>query len=166
MRDKNNYRLNVGIVVANRDNRLLWCRRKELDGWQFPQGGIKQNETPEAALWRELAEETGLSPQHTQLLGAMQRWLYYDFPETVQLGYRGQKQRWFLLRLIAAESCIDLQHSDEFSQWCWVDGQQALSEVVAFKREVYRAVLNFVSCELKSRAGLAGFEHRQQHDGD
>ena len=141
MLDKNGYRLGVGMVIRHRDGKILWCKRKGLDAWQFPQGGIEQDETHEAAMWRELQEETGLFARHVRLLRIMNQWLYYEFPETLKMSYRGQKQTWFLLELLAEDDRINLTAADEFDQWCWVDWWYPLKEVVAFKRETYRQVL-------------------------
>ena len=79
--DSDGYRPNVGIILTNSDGRLLWARRVRQDAWQFPQGGIRAKETPEEAMYRELAEEIGLQPQHVDVLGATRGWLRYRLPE-------------------------------------------------------------------------------------
>ena len=143
MLDKAGYRLGVGMVIHRRDGKLLWCKRKGLDAWQFPQGGIEKDEVPIAAMWRELQEETGLLPHDVQLIQTMDQWLYYEFPEELKMSYRGQKQIWFLLKLLVADDHINLAHADEFDKWRWVDWQQPLEEIIAFKRETYRQVLAY-----------------------
>ena len=136
------------MVICRRDSKILWCKRKGLDAWQFPQGGIEQDETPETAMWRELQEETGLLTQHVKLLRTMDQWLYYEFPETLKMSYRGQKQIWFLLELLVDDDHINLTAANEFDQWCWVDWWHPLKEIVAFKHETYRHVLeHFASPE-------------------
>ena len=80
MIDEQGYRPNVGIILCNPQNQVFWARRCGQNGWQFPQGGIKQGETPEQALLRELNEEVGLAPQHVEIIGRTQDWLHYDIP--------------------------------------------------------------------------------------
>ena len=148
MLDNSGYRLGVGMVICRRDSKILWCKRKGLDAWQFPQGGIEQDETPETAMWRELQEETGLLTQHVKLLRTMNQWLYYEFPETLKMSYRGQKQIWFLLELLVDDDHINLTAANEFDQWHWVNWWHPLKEIVAFKHETYRHVLeHFASPE-------------------
>lgn len=148
--DSDGYRLNVGIILANGDGNLFWARRiGGQNAWQFPQGGIQRDETPQDALYRELREETGLAPEHVEVVGCTQSWLRYRLPK--RLVRRdilpvciGQKQRWFLLRFIGEESHVklDLSSKPEFDSWRWVDYWYPLKEVVSFKRKVYEAALN------------------------
>ena len=75
--DRDGFRPNVGIVVCNDDDQVLWGRRiNGRDSWQFPQGGMNRDETPEAAMYRELEEEVGLRPESVELLGRTQGWLH------------------------------------------------------------------------------------------
>lgn len=147
--DSDGYRLNVGIILTNREGKLLWARRIRQDAWQFPQGGIRSRETPEQAMYRELAEEIGLQPHHVNLLGATRGWLRYRLPERYIRRQQkpvciGQKQMWYMLRLIGEERDVRLDLSDkpEFDHWRWVDYWQPLEEVVSFKRSVYKKALN------------------------
>jgi putative (di)nucleoside polyphosphate hydrolase len=146
--DSDGYRFNVGIIICNAAGALLWCRRRGQEAWQFPQGGIKAKETPESAMYRELAEETGLLPNAVSVLAESQQWLRYDIPTHLVRHDRepvciGQKQRWFLLQLVSAESNIrlDTLNHPEFDAWRWVDYWHPVTDVVAFKREVYRQAL-------------------------
>lgn len=152
MIDSDGYRLNVGIILANHEGKLFWARRVGKPGgvraWQFPQGGIKQHETPEEALYRELAEEIGLAEADVTVLGCTDGWLRYRLPKRyIRTESKpvciGQKQKWFLLRLVATEEKVSLVHgaSPEFDKWRWVNYWYPLKEVVAFKREVYRRAL-------------------------
>ena len=106
MIDENGYRPNVGIILCNESGQVLWARRIGQDAWQFPQGGIKDDETPEQALFRELGEEVGLSEQDVEILGCTRGWLRYRLPRRM-VRYNskpvcvGQKQKWFLLKLIS-----------------------------------------------------------------
>jgi putative (di)nucleoside polyphosphate hydrolase len=148
MIDSEGYRLNVGIILCNDDGRVFWARRAGMRSWQFPQGGIKFNEDPDSAMFRELYEEVGLRNSHVQVIGRTNEWLRYDLPERYIRKHSqplciGQKQLWYILRLNAAESNICLNRSDkpEFDAWCWVDYWHPLTDVVYFKREVYRQAL-------------------------
>lgn len=148
--DRNGYRKNVGIIVCNDQNQVLWARRSRHDGWQFPQGGIEPEESAMDAAYRELHEEIGLEPGDVELLGATDKWLRYDVPYAPkphyyrrQRGFRGQKQRWFLFRLLAEETCVrlDLSENPEFDYWTWVDYWRPVQQIVQFKRSVYRRAL-------------------------
>jgi putative (di)nucleoside polyphosphate hydrolase len=87
MIDPDGYRPNVGIVLINNHQRVFWAQRSSNDGWQFPQGGMNTDETPEEAMYRELREETGLIPDHVDLLGATPGWLRYRLPKRYQRHY-------------------------------------------------------------------------------
>lgn len=141
MLDDSGYRLGVGMVIYRQDAKLLWCKRSGFDAWQFPQGGIEPGELPETTMWRELREEVGLLPRHVKLIQALDQWLCYEFPQTLKMPYKGQKQQWFLLELLVDDDEIDLTRSNEFDKWCWVDWGYPVATIVAFKREVYRQVL-------------------------
>ena len=137
MIDPDGFRPNVGIILTNSDDQLLWARRIRQDAWQFPQGGIRAEETPEQAMYRELSEEIGLRPQHVTLLGATRGWLRYRLPERFIRRHQkpvcvGQKQVWFMLRLIGQERHVRLDLSDkpEFDNWRWVDYWHPLHEIL------------------------------------
>jgi len=156
--DPDGYRPNVGIILANSRGRVLWARRVGQSAWQFPQGGIKRNETPEQALYRELHEELGLDAEHVELVGSTQGWLRYELPKRYIRRKRrpfciGQKQRWFLLRFVGRESqvCLDNCAKPEFDSWKWVNYWHPSREVVAFKRHVYRCALRELAPLLYSR---------------
>ena len=148
MLDADGFRPNVGIILADRGGRLLWTRRiGGHDAWQFPQGGIDNNESPESALYRELMEEVGLTATDVNVLGVTSGWLRYRLPQKLVRPREpqciGQKQKWFLLELLSDEAAIDLNASrkPEFDTWDWVTYWYPLSKVVSFKREVYRKAL-------------------------
>lgn len=149
MIDAEGFRPNVGIILTDGRGRLFWARRLGQDAWQFPQGGIKRDETPEEALFRELQEEVGLAADAVEIMGATRGWLRYRLPEHLIRHHRkplciGQKQVWFMLRLLADEDqvCLDSCHHPEFDHWRWVDYWQPLREVVFFKRRVYDRALS------------------------
>jgi putative (di)nucleoside polyphosphate hydrolase len=148
MIDKDGYRPNVGIILCNRHGQVFWARRCSRDGWQFPQGGIKHNETAEQALYRELYEEIGLKASHVEVIGRTRDWLRYEIPKQYvrtlrQHPFKGQKQIWFLLRLIGQERDVrlDASKAPEFDEWRWVDYWSPLEFIVDFKREVYYSAL-------------------------
>ncbi len=150
MIDSDGFRPNVGIIVANDHGQLLWARRVGgQDAWQFPQGGINKGESPEEALYRELEEEIGLAPDAVEVLASTRGWLRYRLPRRyVRRGGRGptcigQKQRWFLLRLVADDDAVNLElnQKPEFDHWRWVSYWYPLNQVVSFKRDVYRWAL-------------------------
>jgi putative (di)nucleoside polyphosphate hydrolase len=142
--DANGYRSNVGIIVARDDGSVLLGGRAGQNGWQFPQGGIQIDESPRDAMYRELNEEIGLQPEHVEVLGETREWLHYQLPRKYVRHDRrpvciGQKQRWFMLRLVVSEQELRLDVSDlpEFDRWRWVDYWRPVKEVIYFKRGVY-----------------------------
>jgi putative (di)nucleoside polyphosphate hydrolase len=146
--DSQGYRANVGIILSNREGRVLWARRLGQDSWQFPQGGIQRDETAEQALYRELREEIGLEPEDVEILGCTESWLRYKLPRRfIRFHSRplciGQKQRWFVLRLLTEDSAVrlDLSEQPEFDDWRWVDYWLPIKEIVFFKRRVYERAL-------------------------
>jgi putative (di)nucleoside polyphosphate hydrolase len=149
MLDRDGYRPNVGIVIVNARNEVFWGKRIREHSWQFPQGGIKHGESPEQAMFRELFEETGLQPEHVQVLGRTRDWLRYDVPKNWikrewRSTYRGQKQIWFLLRMRARDCDVSLRASGhpEFDAWRWAHYWVPLETVIEFKRGVYCHALN------------------------
>ncbi|MCX7897197.1 MAG: RNA pyrophosphohydrolase [Rhodocyclaceae bacterium] len=148
MLDREGYRPNVGIILTNLRNEVFWGKRIREHSWQFPQGGIKRGESPEAAMYRELYEEIGLRPEHVRILGRTRDWLRYDVPaqwvrREWRGTYKGQKQIWFLLRLIGRDSdvCLRATNKPEFDAWRWSEYWVPLEAVIEFKRKVYAQAL-------------------------
>ncbi|WP_392558207.1 RNA pyrophosphohydrolase [Orbus mooreae] len=148
MIDNDGYRPNVGIIICNRHGQLLWARRFGQNSWQFPQGGINNNETPEQAMFRELNEEVGLLPKDVKILSVTNGWLRYKLPKRMVRWENepvciGQKQKWFLLELISDVSFINLSltSSPEFDDWKWVSYWYPVRQVITFKRDVYRKAM-------------------------
>lgn len=142
--DGHGFRANVGIILSDADGSLLLGGRAGQAGWQFPQGGIQQTESPEQAMYRELHEEIGLLPEDVEILACTRDWLKYRLPRRyIRRNSRplcvGQKQRWFLLRLVSDDSRLRLDGADEpeFDRWRWVDFWRPVKEVIYFKRQVY-----------------------------
>ncbi|MBK8324735.1 MAG: RNA pyrophosphohydrolase [Betaproteobacteria bacterium] len=152
MIDRDGYRPNVAIVLVNPRNQVFWGKRIKEHAWQFPQGGIKEGETPEQAMYRELEEETGLKPAHVEILGRTRDWLHYHVPthwvkREWRGTYKGQKQIWFLLRLTGRDTDVSLRASGhpEFDAWRWHEYWIPLETVIDFKRDVYRQALEQLS---------------------
>lgn len=144
------YRPCVGIVLINSDGLIFAGQRIDNPGpaWQMPQGGIDKGESPRSAALRELGEETGVTPQHVEILRESSDWHRYDLPADL-IGkiwrgrYRGQEQRWFAMRFLGAEADIRIDTDEpEFSRWRWMDKETLLDRIVPFKRDLYAAVFD------------------------
>ncbi len=147
--DSQGFRANVGIILSNEDGKLLLAGRVGNKGWQFPQGGMLIGESAEEAMYRELHEEVGLQESDVEILGATSDWLRYRLPEKFQRrGSKplciGQKQRWFILRLVGPDDCVKVDRSatPEFDRWRWVEFWRPVNEVIYFKRRVYARALH------------------------
>lgn len=154
MIDKDGFRPNVGIMIANAKGDLLWAKRVGQSSWQFPQGGINDGESTEEAMYRELYEEIGLRPEAVEIIANTRGWLRYRLPERMIRKDStptciGQKQKWFLLNLIEDENNINVLNNDkpEFDYWRWVSYWYPLGQVVSFKRDVYRRALKELSAK-------------------
>lgn len=148
MIDADGFRPNVGIIVANAAGQVLWARRCGHDAWQFPQGGISENESPEEAMYRELWEEIGLEQPDVRIIASTRGWLRYRLPRRFVRQDNnpvciGQKQKWFLLQMLSDDDrvTLDCTRPQEFDGWRWVSYWYPLNQVVSFKREVYRKAL-------------------------
>ena len=149
MIDRDGYRKNIGIILCNSKNELLICKRIKENSWQVPQGGFEKNESSENAMFRELFEEIGLQKNDIAILGKTKKWLKYDLPKKYQRKTNnqlcvGQKQIWFLLRLISNDQSINLctSKNPEFDAWEWVSEKKPLEIVISFKKNVYIKALN------------------------
>ena len=145
MIDPDGFRPNVAMVILNDESRVFWAQRSSNDGWQLPQGGMRSDETPIEAMYRELHEETGLRANQVKMLGATPGWLRYKLPKRYQRSNSkplciGQKQVWFLLKLLNEDVRIDLRttREPEFRDFKWVDFWYPADNVIRFKRRVYR----------------------------
>ncbi|HEY1044257.1 MAG TPA: RNA pyrophosphohydrolase, partial [Telluria sp.] len=152
MLDREGFRPNVGIILLNAHNEVWWGKRVREHSWQFPQGGIKYGETPEQAMYRELEEEIGLRQEHVKIVGRTRDWLRYEVPDhfikrEIRGHYRGQKQIWFLLRMVTRDSSVNLRLTDhpEFDAWRWHNYWVPLDTVIEFKRDVYQRALQELS---------------------
>jgi putative (di)nucleoside polyphosphate hydrolase len=157
--DAQGFRANVGIVLIRDGGDVFLGARSDGRGWQFPQGGVQPEESAEQALYRELREEVGLVPDDVEVLASTRSWLRYRLPRRYvrrrsQPLCIGQKQRWFLLRMVGSESRLrfDVTERPEFDSGRWVDYWLPVREVIYFKRTVYARALE----ELGQHAFPAG----------
>ena len=139
-------RIGVGAVLLNRNNQVFVGKRKDnpINKWQMPQGGVDNKEKLVDALKRELYEET--SVKSYKIIHELDRWLTYELPENL-LGkiwrgkYRGQKQKWFILRFSGEESEINVNtKKPEFLEWKWIDLDMITDVAVDFKSHVYEEI--------------------------
>lgn len=142
------YRRCVGLVLMNREGLIFAGKRIDNpgDAWQMPQGGIDKGEEPQQAVLRELGEETGIAPERVEVIRERGDWLSYDLPYEIvpkiwKGRYRGQQQKWFLLRFLGEdhEVRIDGEHP-EFSEWRWLTAHDLVEKIVPFKRQTYEMV--------------------------
>ena len=143
---KTGYRLNVAMIVLNEDNKVLFCKRRNTENWQFPQGGVDENENIESAMFRELNEEVGLEKDNVEIKAVSQNLIYYDIPKSIRsrvLGgkFKGQAQKYFLLKLISGDVDLNRENTPEFDEYSWVHFWYPLNQVVDFKKEAYRSAL-------------------------
>jgi putative (di)nucleoside polyphosphate hydrolase len=172
--DADGFRPNVGIVLSNGLGQVLWARRLGgRDAWQFPQGGINARESAEDALFRELFEEIGLEADHVEVLARTDGWLHYRLPQRLRRhnsspGFVGQKQKWFLLRLLSEDAsvAVDRTNQPEFDHWRWVSYWYPLGQVVDFKRDVYRRALKELAPHLRLDGMDSAADHRANRPHD
>ena len=143
------YRLNVGLIVANKQGKVLLCKRKGVNSWQFPQGGIDYAENSLKAAKRELLEEVGIRSKSIKLIASLDDWLKYDVPrkklrkKIINRNFKGQKQKWFLFMLKEdVEITFENDPDNEFDDFKWVSYWYPLNVIISFKEKVYREALN------------------------
>lgn len=142
------YRPCAGIVLFNDDGKVLVCARadKKSDRFQFPQGGIEENETPAEAALRELKEETSITS--AEVILTIGEPYIYNFPHMVrkkllQQGqdYLGQQTHWSLLHFTGTDEEINLETEvPEFKSYKWINIMEAPSLIIHFKRQIYKKV--------------------------
>lgn len=143
------YRACVGVMLVNAEGHVFVGQRSDRDqeAWQMPQGGIDPGETPREAALRELEEETGIPRDLVTIEAETEGWLPYDLPQELVPNiwkgrYRGQEQKWFLMRFQGQDDQVNIQTAEpEFSEWRWLPPEHLVAGIVPFKRAVYAAVL-------------------------
>jgi len=151
------YRPCAGAMMINQDGRVFVGQRIDnlLEAWQMPQGGIDPGEDARTAAIRELGEETGVSPEHLELIAAAPEELTYDLPPELvgkvwKGKYRGQRQRWFLFRFTGVDSDIDIATAHpEFRAWRWAEPADLPHMIVPFKRALYEQILDAFADHLR-----------------
>jgi putative (di)nucleoside polyphosphate hydrolase len=145
--DRDGFRHNVGIVLMH-EGQVFLGRRTGGRGWQFPQGGMREGESAEEAVFRELAEEIGVERGSVALVGSTAEWLRYRLPRRFIRRNQhplciGQKQRWYLLRLTDEDVRFNFGRTaePEFDRWRWATWWEPVREVIYFKRPVYASAL-------------------------
>ena len=153
MSKKNLYRPNVAMIILSNNypdkKEIFIAQRNDLsDVWQFPQGGIDEGEKVKEALFREMKEEIGT--KKAKIIAEYPEWISYDFPPKIakkMKPYKGQKQRYFLLKLKkSAKINLDTKHP-EFSEYKFVKLNEVLSMSASFKKDVYKKVIKYFKKE-------------------
>ncbi len=141
------YRLGVGMMILDSKNRVFVGKRidTKIDAWQMPQGGINPGETPSKAAIREMCEEIG--SDKGDIIAESKQWYSYDLPKSLTPklwggSFRGQKQKWFLIRFTGTDNDINVNtEQPEFSSWRWINYKELSHIVIPFKRKLYSSVM-------------------------
>jgi putative (di)nucleoside polyphosphate hydrolase len=143
------YRSGVGIMLISREKKIFVGKRidNNSDAWQMPQGGLDAGEEEDAAIFRELKEETGIAEDKIKILQKSSSYYYYNLPYKLQKKfwggkYLGQKQRWYLAEFLGNEEDVNINtENPEFSQWKWIAKDEIVNAIVPFKRDLYKEVI-------------------------
>ncbi len=144
------YRPAAGVMLLNREGKVFVAQRLDstLEAWQMPQGGLDEGEEPLSGALRELEEETGIRPEHVEVIARCPNELFYDLPPDLvgklwKGRWRGQRQSWFLARFTGRDEDIDIQTAHpEFRAWKWADPEELPAMIVPFKKKLYEDILS------------------------
>ena len=140
-------RVGVGAVLLNKNNQVFVGKRRDnpVNKWQMPQGGVDKNEDLIDAMKRELEEETSI--KNIKIIKELEKWTEYELPDYL-LGkiwkgkFRGQKQKWFIVRFLGDDNEINLNTSHpEFIEWKWLNIEKLPDVIVHFKKSVYKKLV-------------------------
>ena len=143
------YRPCVGIMLYNSEGKVFTGKRIDYNSsaWQMPQGGIEPGEVAKKAAIRELFEETNISEDYIEFVHQIDEWLFYDIPRDMVSKFwngkfKGQKQKWFLFKFVGSDVDVNIvTKNPEFSAWKWTSLESLVEEIVPFKKEIYKIVL-------------------------
>ncbi|TDK43937.1 RNA pyrophosphohydrolase [Antarcticimicrobium luteum] len=143
------YRPCVGVMLMNAEGHVFVGQRRDRyeEAWQMPQGGVDKGEAPQEAALRELWEETGVTADLVEIVAESAQWLPYELPQDLvphiwKGRYRGQKQKWFLMRFTGRDDQVNIEtEHPEFSTWRWQEPAHLVERIVPFKRAVYEKVV-------------------------
>ncbi len=143
------YRPAAGVMLLNRERKVFVAQRLDstLEAWQMPQGGLDEGEDPQVGALRELEEETGIGPEHVEIVARCPEELHYDLPDDLvgklwKGKWRGQRQTWFLCRFTGRDEDIDIETAHpEFRAWKWAEPAELPAMIVPFKRKLYEDLL-------------------------
>jgi putative (di)nucleoside polyphosphate hydrolase len=144
-------RVGVGVIVLNKKNEVFVGKRRDnpIDKWQMPQGGVDNGEDHISAMKRELYEETSII--NIEIIKKLEKTYQYELPQNL-IGiiwkgkFRGQEQRWFIVRFLGNDSEINLNTKhQEFIEWKWIDPKQLPNVIVEFKKNLYLNLLKEIN---------------------
>ena len=144
-------RIGVGAIILNKDNHVFVGKRKDnpIDKWQMPQGGVDKGENFVTAMKRELIEETSI--KNIKILKEIDNIYEYELPENLvgiiwKGRFRGQKQKWFIVRFLGKDSEINLETKyPEFIDWKWIEPKLLPEVIVNFKKDLYLNLLKEIN---------------------
>lgn len=151
------YRCGVGMMILNKNDMVFVGKRVDtkIDAWQMPQGGIDINEDPKRAVLREMEEEIG--SKKGSIIKESKFWYTYDLPKHLipklwNGCYRGQRQKWFLIRFTGFDKDINIHTTiPEFNDWKWVNIMDLINIITPFKRKLYKSIIEEFKIYINSK---------------
>ncbi len=142
------YRKGVGLMILNQECKVFVGKRNDIrqDAWQMPQGGVDEGESSEDAVFREMKEEIGTN--NGEIITKTKKEYFYEIPDYLvpklwDGKFKGQKQRWYLLRYLGQDNDINIHASDdsEFKDWQWLEIEELVHNIIPFKRTLYLNII-------------------------